>query len=563
MNARIRKYTLTVFATMLAALALPACAGPTRFALLPPVLRDSDDRLLQKAPAEDEESDYANSIDVILLQPLARSFLFEQPGEAHNVNSLDEVADSTWFTARSPAPAELTRGPCPDAGPVPPFTIKSSKAGGTTPGFQVKDSRGQRYMIKLDALARRQPEISTAADAIVSRLYWAIGFNAPCNDVVYIGPKDLLLDDKSTEKLPTGGKQPLTAARVAEVLAKGTTDAAGRVRFGASRFIDGEPVGTWRTEGTRADDPNDVIPHEDRRELRGERFLAAWVNHWDSRGPNTFDAFVKRPSGGGYVLHYFLDFSDSLGAVPMRTGFVEPRMGFVTVFDPPQIAADAVGLGFVRRPWDEVKLDPRYPNLGYLDVEHFDPMGFSPQTPLVRWARARPADLAWMARKIARLGAEHVRVALKAGKLSDAAEEARLHEILMGRREKILRRSFARVSPLADPRMDGNSRFCTVDLGIATGISKAESVKVTLELRRGANLALSHAGVRVEKGPAGRSCFVLPDSAAPASAPDESPERYTTLDVIRLDSMGKTTLHAAFYDLGPERGYFLAGIERP
>ncbi len=552
-----------VFFAALAGLVLAGCAGPTRFALRAPILRDGDDHPLQKAPANDEESDYANSLDVILLRPLSHAFFFEQPGAAHNVNSLDEVPDSTWFSARSPAPAQLERGPCPDSGPVPPFTIKSSKAGGTTPGFVVKDKRGQKYMIKLDALPRRQPEISTAADAVVSRIYWAIGFNAPCNDVVFIDPKDVRVDDKSTENLPTGGKKPLTAEKVTKILKeRGTLTAAGLVRFGASRFIEGEPVGTWRTEGTRADDPNDVVPHEDRRELRGERFLAAWVNHWDSRGPNTFDAFVKAPAGGGYVLHYFLDFSDSLGAVPMRTGFTEPRMGFATVFDPPGIAADAIGLGFVRRPWDEVRLDPKYPNLGYLDVEHFDPMGFSPQTPLVRWERAKPADMAWMARKMARIGAEHVRVALKAGKLSNPAEEARLHDILMGRREKILRRSFAQTSPLADPTMDGGQRFCTVDLGVTTGLSRAESTKITLELRRGADLALSHAGVGIEKGAAGRVCFVLPPSAAPAAAAGDSPERYTTLDVIRVDSMGKTTLRASFYDLG-ERGYHLAGIERP
>src|SRR6185369_1328134 len=117
----------------------------------------------------------------------------------------------------------------------------------------------------------------------------------------------------------------------AEVLATATRRPDGKLRVSASRFIEGEPTGTWRTEGTREDDPNDVIPHEDRRELRGERFLAAWTNHWDSRGPNSFDAFTRAPGGGGYVVHYFLDFSDSLGSTAIRTQWAEPRLGFTTV----------------------------------------------------------------------------------------------------------------------------------------------------------------------------------------------------------------------------------------
>lgn len=554
---------LFVMAAALSALGAAGCAAPARFALRAPVLRDTDDRPLAEAPAEDEESDYANTLDVTLFRPIARAFLFERAGEAHNVNSLDEVPDSTWFTARSAAPADLERGPCPDAGPAPPFKVKSSKTGGTTPGFVLKDARGQKYVVKLDSQVPRQPELSTAADAVVSRLYWAVGFNAPCNDVIFVRPGDLRLDARAEEVEKTGAKKPLTEARLAEVLARATRGAGGRLRMGFSRFIEGKPVGTWRTEGTRKDDPNDVIPHEDRRELRGERFLAAWVNHWDSRGPNTFDAFVKAKEGGGYVLHYFLDFSDSLGAVPLRTDFPDPRLGFTTVSNVPAIATDAVGFGFVRRPWDEVRVDPRYPNLGYLDIEHFDPMGFSPQTPMVRWKRADAGDMAWMARRLARLGEAHVRAAVRAGKLSDPAEEARLVEILMGRRERILRASFARTSPIADLSVGGDNNLCATDLGLSTGLSRPAATFYTPEFRRGASSAIVHPSPAVERKAGGRLCVRLPEHVVDASLPDDAVERYATLDVVRVDGAGKTTLRAHFYDLGEERGHVLVGVERP
>jgi hypothetical protein len=536
-------------------LAVASCGAHSRFALREPVRREPE-RPLSEAPRESEEENYANAADVILMRPVSHAFLFETPGEAHNVNSLDEVPESRWFTSRAVDPSDMERGPCTDDGPVLPFTIRSSKASGTTVGFVAEDAAGQRYMVKLAPLAA-QPEVSQAADAIVSRLYWAIGFNAPCNRVLYVQPSELRLEERSVERLARGERRPLTRERLAELIADQRRGEDGSLRVSASRFIDGEPVGTWRTEGQRADDPNDTIPHEDRRELRAERFLAAWVGHWDSRGPNSYDAFVEA-SGGGYVVHYFLDFSDSLGATPIRTRWPEPRMGFSTVSDLGAITTDMLSLGLVRRPWDEVAVDPRYPNLGYFDVEHFDPFGFAPQTPLVRWARADAADMAWMARRIAGLGLEHVRAAVRTGRLSDPAEEARLVEVLMGRREAILRASFARSSPLGSPEVVDRDLFCATDLGLETGL--ADDTAYALELRTGARLDRS-ASPRLERA-GSRVCARLP-SFAPAGAPDDASDRYATLEVVRTSAGARTVLRAHFYDLGPERGYVLAGIERP
>lgn len=564
MSKIVASACLSVIAASALALCTAGCGAPPRFALRPPILKDGDDKPFPRALPEDSESDFANAADVILLRPIAHAFLFERGGEARNVNSLDEVPDSTWYQNRTVTPEQLERGTCPEEMPEPPFTIRSSKTGGATPGFAVKDARGNKYMIKRDATLDTQHEIGTAADSIVSRLYWAIGFNAPCNNVIFIDDKDLVIDEKSTETSPIGKKRPLKPEKVKDLLLSGTRRADGKLRVSASRFIDGEPVGTWRTEGTRDDDPNDVIPHEDRRELRGERFLAAWVNHWDSRGPNSFDTFKRTPDKkGGYVVHYFIDFSDSLGANPMRTKWTEPRMGFTTVSNAPTIAADALTFGLIRRPWDEVKMDPRFPNLGYYDIEHFEPLNYSPQTPLVRWARAQDTDLAWMARKLARMTLSHVQVAAKQGRWSNPAEEARLVEIMMGRRAKILRASFAKTSPLADLTMKGPSRFCATDLGITTGMSPAVAVSYTLELRQGESLDRADTVPAIQRTTeTGQLCVELPHFAA-AGLPDDSAARYATLDVKRADGAEKTTLRAHFYDLGPGRGHALAGVERP
>ena len=87
----------------------------------------------------------------------------------------------------------------------------------------------------------------------------------------------------------------------------------GRFRGVASLFLKGKPAGPFRYFGTRADDPNDIVPHEHRRDLRGLRVFAAWVNHNDSKSLNSLDMLVDR-RGDRFIKHNLIDFSAVFGA---------------------------------------------------------------------------------------------------------------------------------------------------------------------------------------------------------------------------------------------------------
>ena len=80
-----------------------------------------------------------------------------------------------------------------------------------------------------------------------------------------------------------GDTSPLNLSTVRRQLLDVVREPDGSMRATASRYVDGEPVGPFRYYGTRTDDPNDVIDHEQRRELRGLRLFAAWLNHDDQR----------------------------------------------------------------------------------------------------------------------------------------------------------------------------------------------------------------------------------------------------------------------------------------
>src|SRR5205085_1218346 len=72
-------------------------------------------------------------------------------------------------------------------------------------------------------------------------------------------------------------------------------------------------LGPYQYWGTRSDDPNDTVPHEHRRDLRGLYVFSAWLNNSGARAVDTHD--ILTPIDGiARIRHYIVDFTRSLGS---------------------------------------------------------------------------------------------------------------------------------------------------------------------------------------------------------------------------------------------------------
>lgn len=422
--------------------------------------------------------------DVPIIYEATHAFVIDQfavgsPGPAVNVDAMDEVVNSTWFTNRNAVapltPDELMRGPHSSDGPAPgTITITSNKTEGVNVGFFIQDSRGDRYLMKLDP--PEWPEMASGADVLATNLVWAAGYHTPENYVYYFDPAAVTIEDgvaiatvedSVIVEYQAGADEPdegeLTPEKLREILVERyPLRPDGTIRTSASKFLQGAPKGPFSWKGIRPDDPNDVIPHELRREVRGYYVIASWLNQTDTKQGNTLDTFVPSANGPtgegarriGYVRHYMLDNGSSLGS-----GGAHPhseRVGSENEFDLGMMGKRFISLGLYEHPWqDEVSQNP--PNIGWYEVDPFDPGDWRPNMPNPAFDAVDARDGYWGAKIVMSFTDAQLERAMDASRWSDAAVRSYVLEGLKGRRDKIGRYWFAEVSPLDDPRVEGRA----------------------------------------------------------------------------------------------------------
>ncbi len=505
-----------------------------------------------------------DGIDNSIFRPLTRVFAVDPPGEATNVNSLDEVADSAWFTNRigvQPVSLEeFERGACDasvilDDNPADgTWVVDQGKMNGATPGFRVNIPGKGKYLFKSDD---DTPERPSAASVIGAAVYHTSGFFTSCEQVVYFKASALTLKPGLRSENNSGFEVDFDKKALDAVLQR-AAKRGDLIRMQASSWLPGHLVGPFRYEGTRSDDANDIVPHQDRRELRGGRLLAAWIDHFDAREQNTMDSWIadrKEPpdSSPGYVRHYYLDTSDCLGSFWAWDG-ISRRLGHSYLLDWGDISQDFITLGIPLRVWDTIQLTPGREKFAYFNVEDFVPEKWKNEYPNPAFSRMRERDGAWMARILSRFTREMVSTLATMGDFSDRGDTAFLGGVLEGRLERILERYLTRLSPIADLHVEGTSLLCGVDLAERRAVRDAASFRYAAHLADGLALA-------VTKRTGGEICLALPHVAPDGGTPDNSPERYVAVTIT--DAVARGPLVAYLYDRGPRGGYVLAGLERP
>jgi hypothetical protein len=581
-SERSFSYLLHTFA--LGAL-VTACGAAPRYPLRAPLTTDTDQRAVsvpcETRPSDDDPEHVAcapepyvsplawDAVDNSIFRPLARVFAVDPADEAENVNALDEVPDSAWFQnrmgARRPSREELLRGACsaeemldPASAAAGSWLIDKGKPNGASAGFRVKVSGKRKYMMKADT--KEQPERPSAASAIGAAIYHAVGFNTSCEQIVYFDPSILTLKPGLTVTDNSNVTRPFDQAALRDVLAQAPRRGE-RVRMQASAWLPGHLIGPFRYEGTRSDDPNDVIPHEDRRDLRGGRLVAAWLNHFDAREQNTMDSWIADDprvpdSSPGFVRHYYLDTSDSFGS-EWADDQISRRLGRSYLLDFGDIGADFVTLGTQTRPWEEARRTPGMEPFGYYHHRDFDPEAWKNEYPNPAFSRATEHDNAWMARILSRFERSDIDSLVTLGDFTRPEHAAFLAEVLEMRLRRILERYLLRLSPLADARIERGGVLALTDLAARRGVKSARPYAYRARIEDGP----APRAVALQASARGEIRLVLPHRTFGRSVAAADPSRYVV--VVIDNAAARYPLRVHLYDLGVERGFRLVGLERP
>ena len=425
------KRTKAVAMIVLGLLAAESGCGykPARFADRPPAAWVTDDRPIA-VPRRRELFEPVYYTDVYLRRELVGALDPKRRADAGDVNALDEVPGSSWY--RPPANPQDPLADYRVAGPpVPPLTVLPLEpVSGIEQAVVARDARGLRYELQPDAPDR--PEMRTAAQVIANRLARALGYRTP---------EAWIAADPSGE------------------------------RVAALRWPVGIDLGPTPHRLPRSDDPNDVLPHTDRRTLRTLGMVAGWLRLWRLRPHTLRDVYVG-PAGHGHVQHYLVDLSGALGVEALRDAHKPDRDGDQ---QPPGFWLRLGTLGFAPKvPPPEP--ETRHLSLGWIPVQVL-PRDLSPSPPFEPLDHLRPADAYWAAKRVAALPEATIDRAVAAGGLSSAAARTTLALLLKTRRLAVMRLGFEQTTPcevvgLEPTEPGGGAVLLLEDLAVRAGLAR-------------------------------------------------------------------------------------------
>lgn len=469
------------------------CSGRNLF--VPPPGMPDDTNHVDRQPKSRKIPLVYDSIDKVAFQQIRESLDFSRqlrnlsgcPKQALNVNAFDEIDNSSWFTNRNALQQlsleEIARGPDKGSGPEVNdiWEIIRAKLEGVTPGFTIRDGRGDMYLIKFDP--KGYSELATGAEIISTKLFYAAGYNTPENYLVYFHPDILRLngDVKFTDK--KGHKTLMTEGDLQEILEKIEILPDGRIRALASKYVPGTPIGPFRYQGFRKDDPNDFIPHQHRRELRGLQVMSAWLKHTDTKDGNSLDSFVDE-NGRSYVRHFLIDFGSTLGSAAHSP--FSPEAGYVHRFDPKDIVENTISLGMKVEGWEK-QTDFQFTSIGRYRSAPFKPHKFKSNIPNPAFELMTNLDGYWGAKLVTSFTDRQLEAVVRQAQYSNPEAEAYLLRTMKERRDIIGRYWFSIVNPLDLFELHGDSdstqKLRFVDLAVDRNLESMDQARYRYDLR--------------------------------------------------------------------------------
>ena len=553
-DSRARRRRSAAAIVVAAAVALTTVAGSGR--------KFYDDDPLGREPETQDASGVA-ARDIELLYDLPYN-LFARPGgsttrvRAQNVNTIDEVPDSSWFTnrilARPITIAELLRGPNTLEGVNEQRGVVTGlKSAGAAPGFVGRTGDGDFWFVTFDAAGH--PEAATGALMVASKLFWALGYWQVEQYLTELSAADVEagigISPDATVRMPSGQRRPLRREDFEAVLARAHRSADGSYRMVAARGIPGRVIGGFRYHGTRSDDPNDVVPHEHRRELRALKVFGAWTNLVDIKAGNTLDTLIVE-NGEARVRHYLQDVGSTFGSGANGPHDWDEGHEYLFEFEP--FWKRLVSFGFWLRPWQTAAYEDHV-SVGRFEAAAFEPDAWRPRTPNGAFLNARDDDTFWAARRVMAFTDEMLRAVVAAGGFSDPAAARHLADMLIARRDRIGAAYLPRINPLVDFTLgpDGVLAFANaaVDAGVAGAPGGYRAAWAEYDNDSGESRALGP-----EAGSSG------PRIEAPGALPSR-PGAFVRIDVSAVDPpRAAWTRPVRVYFKRADADWVLVGLER-
>jgi hypothetical protein len=437
----------------------------------------SDDPLQREPETQDASKAGARDTD-LFYDFVYNSFVTprrEREGvRAGNVNTVDEVPDSSWYTNRLLDPPmtveRLALGPNTMGAtrlelhsPDQPLTVIRAKTAGAAPGFVARCANGETWYISLDP--KGHEEAATGALMVASRLFWALGYNVPEQYLTRIRPDSLRIADTARVPTMSGRKRQMTRADLDAVFARAARSADGTYRVVASRQVPGRVIGHFAYEGTRNDDPNDIVPHQHRRELRALQVFGAWTNLVDIKANNTLDTVVTE-NGRGIVKHYLQDVGSAFGIG--ANGPHDYDEGYEHIYQGDTLIRRLVSFGLYLSPWQTAAKYESHSAIGRFEASTFEPRSWKPRMPVPALLELREDDAFWAARRVAAFTDEMIRRAVATAEYSDPRAARYLGDVLIARRDKVARAYLAGSGSLVDVALAQDSLAFT-DLAVAAG----------------------------------------------------------------------------------------------